>query len=259
MYNIDYDRLSHAYITSGSLAEKIAMAAVCSGHGEKPCMSCSHCDKTARGIHPDVIYVDRLPDKRDIAVDQIRGLKKDVIVVPCEAEKKVYVINDADLMNRNAQNAFLQILEEPPAHAVFILRTENPAELLETVHSRCVLTRSQPAADDAQPAQNDPRPADTEDMAGGFFAALEQGNVALVAFMFKLEKLDRESFSGFLTAARRQIASRLRKTDKDDITSRTLLAGAERVLIRAGEMHDLNVNAGHISGYICASLITVDS
>ena len=127
------DRLSHAYITSGGMADTLAMAAVCSGAGERPCMKCVHCSKSSRGIHPDIAVIEKPSDRKDIVVDQIRGLKRDAIVVPNEADRKVYLINNAELMNASAQNALLQILEEPPSYAVFILKTETPADLLKTV------------------------------------------------------------------------------------------------------------------------------
>jgi hypothetical protein len=193
-----------------------------------------------------------LPDKRDIVVDQIRELKKDVIVVPNDSAKKAYVINSADLMNRNAQNAFLQTLEEPPAHAVFILRTENPAALLPTVRSRCVELKA--------PSDTETPDATTEEMAGELFAAMKQGNVRLAAFMFRLEKLERDEFAGFLSAARVLAAEKLRPDSPDAAcTPRLAIARTERLLVRAGEMLDLNVSTGHISGMICANLLRVES
>ena len=249
---MDIDRLSHAYIASGALAETIATAAVCTCRGVKPCMNCVHCYKASRGVHPDIITVNKLPDKREIVVDQIRELKKDVIIIPNESEKRVYIVNSADTMNRNAQNAFLQILEEPPAHVVFILRTDNPAALLPTVRSRCVelKARYEPAAVDSV----------AEKMAEELYSAIERGNVALTMLMFRLEKLEKETFAEFLPASRALVAAKLREYSPDGgILFREKLAKAERLLFRAGEMLDLNVSTGHISGMICAGLMKVES
>ena len=244
---IDSNRLSHAYIAAGSAADELAMAAVCSGRGKRPCMACAHCKKSSRGIHPDIINIEKPKDRREIVVDQIRQLKKDVIVVPNEAEKKVYIINDAHLMNISAQNAFLRILEEPPAHAVFILKTDNLVELLPTVRSRCVALKS--TIDEGS------SDASSEDVASGFFSAVRSGDPAIAAFMFRLEKLDREQFSGFLTAAREKAAALLRAAVPGDAISREILLRAEQALVRANEFLDLNVSTGHISGMLCANLI----
>jgi hypothetical protein len=247
----DSARLSHAYIVSGKLAETIAMAAVCSGHGEtKPCLKCAHCDKASRHIHPDIIFIDRMPEKREIMIEQIRELKKDVIIVPNEAEKKAYIINNADSMNINAQNAFLQILEEPPSQVIFILRTDNPVALLPTVRSRCVSLnfRLDPAV---------PGPAAVETVVD-FFSSIERGNASLSGFMFRLEKLDKTVFTEFLTAAREHTALRLRAAISDKTTLSTeVIAHIDRILVKAGEMFDQNVGIGHISGMICANLISI--
>ena len=285
-------KLSHAYIVSGELAKTLAMSAVCtrnSGTGgtgsssggagmdaidagmdaggsgangaiavEGPCRVCKHCVKVSRGVHPDVIPISVEDGKREITVDQIRALKKYLIVIPNEAERKVYVINDADLMNRNAQNALLQALEEPPSYTVFILKTDNPAALLPTVRSRCITVHTRQDADTALTAgAKARRSAASAEMAGELFSALENGNQALIVLMFKLEKLDKEAFAGFLSAGRRQAASRLKDAAQGKTgLPREVIANAERVLLKAGEMLDLNVSPGHLSGMICASLMT---
>lgn len=247
--SIGNDRLSHAYIASGALADALAMAVVCSGTGaSRPCMNCKHCGKASRRIHPDIAFIDKYPDKQIINVDQIRELKQDAFIIPIESEKKAYIINNADLMNASAQNAFLQILEEPPSHSVFILSTENPTMLLPTVRSRCVpLT--------ASPSREAPDTLSGE-MADEFFSALEKGNVPLAAFMFRLEKLDKAQFAGFIEAARGRAITKLRDASTgESAIHQKILAKAEETLIKAGEMLDLNVNTGHISGLICASLM----
>jgi DNA polymerase-3 subunit delta' len=299
--NVNINRLSHAYITTAAFADTLAMAAVCSGEAaDRPCLICAHCDKASRGLHPDVITVDFLKDKREILVDQIRELKKDVIVVPNEASKKAYVINHADTMNGSAQNAFLRILEEPPSHTVFVLGADNPALLLPTVRSRCVELK---ARDDTM--RGTTPPAAVDDIArltSELMAAINGGNVRLLEFMFRLDKLKKEQLAEFLPAARELVVRELRMsicgesdraevaggvevfvetdatngvagTDYPDRTDSaygiirnndpdridtgwiTRLELTERLLVRAGEMLSLNVNAGHIAGHLCASLI----
>ena len=87
--------------------------------------------------------VESLPDskgnlKRDITVDQIREISADAYILPNEADRKVYIINEAEKMNLSAQNASLKLLEEPPNGAVLLLCTDNPSALLPTVRSEAV-------------------------------------------------------------------------------------------------------------------------
>ena len=260
---LDGGRLSHAYIVGGGLADTLAMAAVCTGpESARPCKRCAHCDKASRRIHPDISVVDKPADKREIVVEQIRSLKRDVIIVPNEAAKKAYIVNNAELMNRSAQNAFLQILEEPPTHAVFILRTDNPAALLPTVRSRCVEAKSW-AENDGQKASGAVSPSAASEMATELFSAISSGNAELMSLMFKLAKLDKDAFAEFLTAARSQAAAKLRLAATSShpggpIAGRKL-AHADRTLAKAAGMLDLNVTPGHLSGMICASLMKIDA
>ena len=255
--SFDAGRLSHAYITDDTFADTLAMAVVCSARdGARPCKRCVHCDKASRHIHPDITVVGKLADKLIVTVDQVRELKKDVYVVPNDAEQKAYIVNDADKMNTNAQNAILRILEEPPAHAVFILCTGNPAALLPTVRSRCVELKSLPAgvSAGASVAISDVESVDDgsglDEIVSDFIAALGGDNVKLMSCMFRLDKLDRLAFSDFLDLAREKVILSLREG-----ASYKALVHAEGVLTNAGEMLDLNVSAGHISGMICASLV----
>jgi len=147
------DKLSHAYIVSSAslsertkLAKSLAAAMLCSSAGDKPCGVCRDCMKISADVHPDVIFIRHLLDengkeKKEILVDQIRELSRDACILPNEAQSKVYVIEDADTMNVNAQNAALKLFEEPPKHVRFILSASNPEKLLATVRSRCAIMR----------------------------------------------------------------------------------------------------------------------
>ena len=134
--------LSHAYILSGpvgsgrhTLARLLAAAFVCSGEGEQPCLHCPGCRKAMGDIHPDVIRIGS--DGKDITVAQVRALRADAYIRPNEAQRKVYLLENAHTMNDSAQNAMLKLLEEGPAYAAFLLVTDNAAALLATVRSRC--------------------------------------------------------------------------------------------------------------------------
>ena len=155
--------LSHAYLLSAPAEEgyraalALAEAMLCSAPGDRPCGTCENCRKAAKGIHPDVLTIARQTDdkgrpRREIYVEQIRALVADAVVLPNEADKKVYIIRDAGTMNAAAQNALLKILEEPPRFVAFILVTDTPGTLLETVRSRCV-TRYLNGEEDAVPAE----------------------------------------------------------------------------------------------------------
>ena len=136
--------LGHAYILSGpkgcgkhTLASVLSRAMVCSGTGGKPCDMCPDCKKAAAGIHPDIITVAPLEEGKQILVDQVREFRADAYIRPNEAPRKVYVVEQADSMNPNAQNAMLKLLEDGPAYAAFLLLAENSGALLTTVRSRC--------------------------------------------------------------------------------------------------------------------------
>lgn len=149
-------KLPHAIILEGDigtgkhkLALNIAAALSCENRSDEiPCMRCKSCRKIFAKISPDVIYVKKEGDKAQMTVDVIRQIRRDVRLVPNDLEKKVYIIEDAHLMNTQAQNAFLLTLEEPPSYVHFILICETAAALLETVRSRAQTFRLEPVSDD---------------------------------------------------------------------------------------------------------------
>lgn len=133
--------LSHAYLISGSagsgkhtLARLLSAAMVCTAP-EPPCGACPGCKKVLGGIHPDVILAGE--GDKGLTVNQARQLRSDAYIRPNEAERKVYIIQNAQAMNAAAQNALLKLLEEGPAYAAFLLLTENPGGVLSTIRSRC--------------------------------------------------------------------------------------------------------------------------
>ena len=141
------DKLSHAYILHGpdgsgkrTFAKLIAAAAECANRHEKgfplPCEKCPSCEKILSENAVDVKYISRQPGKASITVSQIRELQSDVSLSATEQKNKIYVIEEAHLMNEQAQNAFLTTLEEPPENVLFLLLSENNDALLETIKSR---------------------------------------------------------------------------------------------------------------------------
>ena len=238
--------LSHAYITGPALAGRLAMAVVCSRSEARPCESCIHCGKISRGIHPDASYIDKLPDKRDIVVEQIRELKKDVLILPNEASTKAYIIKNADIMNTAAQNALLAVLEEPPKHVVFILETENHMALLPTVRSRCVRLSASPSIKGMEEA--------VEALSNDFISAICSGNTALAEIMFRLERLEKPDLTSVILRSREKIAEAFSVQTNGAAPPKSLLI-AEKTLHRANQYLEFNVGTGHVAGLMCASLV----
>ena len=149
--------LSHAYIIEGAkgsgkhtLALRVAAALSCEGGtGDIPCGTCPSCRKILSGRSPDVIYVKKEDDKAQLGVDVIRALREDVVVFPNDLEKKIYIIEDAHIMNVQAQNAFLLTLEEPPSFVHFLLLCETSKPLLDTIKSRAPILRMTPLPEKA--------------------------------------------------------------------------------------------------------------
>jgi len=148
---IKENRIPHAILIEGepgtgkhTLAKYIASAAVCS-ESSAPCGECRNCHLAETGAHPDIAITEPNEGKKNIAVSQIRELRNETYVKPHMANRRVFVIDNADTMNEQSQNALLKILEEPPGAVMFILIAESKASFLETIISRCVvLTLSAP-------------------------------------------------------------------------------------------------------------------
>ena len=138
-------RIPHAILLEGdrgtgrhTLMQFLSRAAVCDGENA-PCGECRGCHLAEVGTHPDITVVTPEDGKKNIAVSQIRDLRADAYVKPHMAARRVFVIDKADSMNEQAQNALLKVLEEPPADIIFILIAESAAALLDTIISRCTL------------------------------------------------------------------------------------------------------------------------
>lgn len=142
---VDSGRFPHAVVIEGeqglgkkTLARLLASALVCRDD-EKPCGQCTQCRKATEKIHPDIFEHSAQGGANSFHVDVIRNIVRDAYVQPNEAERKVYILGNADCMSASAQNALLKVLEEPPAYVVFILTAVSKSMLLETVLSRSVV------------------------------------------------------------------------------------------------------------------------
>ena len=139
------DKVSHAYIFSGAqnagkrmLAEAFAMTLQCRAGGTEPCMQCQSCKQAVGKNQPDILYLTH-EKPNTVSVDDVRRqINNDIDIKPYSSKYKVYIIDEAEKMNVQAQNALLKTIEEPPAYAVIMLLTTNKDAFLPTIRSRCV-------------------------------------------------------------------------------------------------------------------------
>ena len=160
---ISMGKVSHAYIINGPqlsgkmmIAEAFARALQCEKEGTDGCGECKSCHQADDHNHPDIIYVSH-EKPNNISVDDIRTqLNNDIVIKPYSSKYKIYIVDEAEKMNQQAQNALLKVLEEPhgsvlfvliallktieepPAYAVIMLLTTNADSFLQTIRSRCI-------------------------------------------------------------------------------------------------------------------------
>lgn len=152
--SVKEDRVSHAYIFDGAngigknmIARAFAKSILCENGGEEPCGKCFACRSIDGGNNPDVIFVTH--EKKAISVEDIRKqVVEQALIKPFSCKKKIFIIDEADLMNIQAQNALLKTLEEPPDYVVFMLLSENLNKFLVTILSRCITFRLNPLPSD---------------------------------------------------------------------------------------------------------------
>jgi DNA polymerase-3 subunit delta' len=119
-----------------ALAQLMNCLALDKTGGADACGACSSCKRIARGVHADVLMVEP-GETGSIRIDQVRDAIERSAYRPFEGRRRVVIVNDADSLNAEAQNALLKTLEEPPSASTFVLVTSRPDMLLPTVLSRC--------------------------------------------------------------------------------------------------------------------------
>lgn len=148
-------KVSHAYIINGEraagkefIANIFAATLQCEKQGSEPCGECHSCIQVKTGNQPDIIRITH-EKPNSIGVDDIRAqINNDIAIKPYSSPYKIYIMNEAEKMTVQAQNALLKTLEEPPAYAVILLLTTNVNNLLSTILSRCVVLNMKPVRDD---------------------------------------------------------------------------------------------------------------
>jgi DNA polymerase-3 subunit delta' len=147
---INHNRIAHAYLIHGdpgtkkrAIAETLALRLFCrETETAEPCLTCRDCKRVLSRNHPDLHWIK--PDGLSIKKEQIEALQREFIYSGVESNRKVYVIEDADLMTVNASNRLLKFLEEPSQETTAILLTKNQQQLLDTIRSRCQVIALRP-------------------------------------------------------------------------------------------------------------------
>lgn len=136
-------RFPHAAILEGGstqermlLAQKIASALVCSSGRIVPCGECANCKKAAANSHADILLYSVEDKPKAFKVDIVREIRSKAYIVPNEADRKVFILENSHTMGVEGQNAILKILEEPPVYVNFILLCSSKSGFLPTVLSR---------------------------------------------------------------------------------------------------------------------------
>ena len=136
--DVQMNTVRQGYIFEGSdgigkktVARLFAQMIFCTEE-DKPCGKCHGCSMFAAGSHPDFFVLDEAPVK----IDSIRRMNDELYVKPLISDRKVFIVEHADQMNQESQNAFLKSFEEPPYYAVIILVSSSVHKLLPTIISR---------------------------------------------------------------------------------------------------------------------------
>jgi DNA polymerase-3 subunit gamma/tau len=139
---ISQGRIAHAFLFSGprgvgktSVARILAKALNCQeGPTPHPCNQCQACREITLGSSMDVLEIDGASNR---GIDEVRDLREKIKYLPSHGQYKVYIIDEVHMLTKEAFNALLKTLEEPPAHAVFVLATTEPHKVPATILSRC--------------------------------------------------------------------------------------------------------------------------
>ena len=149
--SLEHHRIHHGYLFVGEeseteiVARAFARSLNCEKNNSDFCGECSACKWIDGNRHPDIYVVRPESQSRRILIGQIRELERAIFLRASYARTKLAIIYAADRLQSEAQDAFLKTLEEPPSQTVFLLLTEEPQQLKETISSRCLHVPFRPA------------------------------------------------------------------------------------------------------------------
>ena len=132
----------------GAFAQLVAQALVCRRKDRAPCGECPSCVRAKAGSHPDIRVVEGSGATRSLTVEQVKELTADAYRAPEEADVSVYILQMGTKPLEPAQNKLLKLIEEPPAHGVFLLLCRSAEQLLPTIRSRVQSFLLQPPAEE---------------------------------------------------------------------------------------------------------------
>ncbi len=282
--------LPHAILIEGeaglgkrTLAAYIAQAAVCEGE-VRPCGQCRSCHLARVGSHPDILLTAPEDKKKTISVAQVRQVRQEAYLKPHMAARRVFLFEQAETLNEQAQNALLKILEEPPADALFLLVAASGQALLETIRSRCVtFSLAPPTRDEAfcvlKASQKKPdqelfaaleatgnnigraldflrqkKARQTDELAERFLAQIASGtSLDLLLTVQPLQK-DRAGAAAFLDELQLCIVRALRDSfdEKEVALSKEALLRLSDAVREASSYLPRNVNLPLLFSYLCA-------
>lgn len=186
----------------------------------EPCEKCASCVKINSSAHPDILVLEKEEKKTDFGIDIVFEAIRSASLKPYEARKKVYILDDADIMSEPAQNAVLKTLEEPPQNLVLILMVEDIHSVSETIKSRSQIVKFFPMPPaDIEKILRDDHKTDARDARvlsrlsmGSIGKALENSKNGFLEkrakvidglkdnriFDYDFEKMKRDDFAGYL-------------------------------------------------------------
>lgn len=280
---LQYNKISHAYLIQGEklsgkrmIAELFARALQCECGRQhiqqqtslfdlgleldvdnqedetsvqiKPCNQCRSCKQAIHGNHPDIIYIEH-EKPNIISVNEIRyQVNEDIAIKPYSGIYKVYIIDEAEKMNVQAQNALLKTLEEPPEYAVILLLVTNIEAMLPTIVSRCVTLHTRLVSEN-KIKEYLMKKVQIPDYRASVCASFSRGNVGRAMELAANEKFDRmkSTVLGVLkgisdmeinqmAAQAKQIAEE--KLDTDDYLDLCFLWYRDVLLYKASSQYD---------------------
>ena len=235
--SVKNDRVSGGYIITGEkgsgkefVASVFSQMLVCEKGGDDICGECHSCKMAQAHTHPDIKYV--VHEKpTSISVEEVRDqVCSDVFIKPYQASRKIYIVNDADRLTPQAQNALLKTFEESPEYVVIMLLASNINMLLPTVRSRCITWELKPVSKDVLKNYL-MKELEVPDYRADIAIAFAQGNLGKARSM-----ASSDDFSA-MQAAAQSVVNHCREDSIADLIS--LVRSLSEYKVDAGEFLDM--------------------